>query len=280
MRSLLATPAADQEHQLRTRGRRKPRRHRTERVGQDDADPAHARPVAAAGRRRAPRRRGHRALGPRRARRARRLPAAGRRAVRRHRRREHRAPRRDPRSRRVGRHRARGAARARARNDPPAPRRLRHADRRRRRACCRAVSASASRSPARCTASRRSSCSTSRTRISTSPARPHSLAALADLKARGVTVIMVEPQPRAHGALDKLLVLKNGALEMFGPSAAVLARLRAAATEHRVVSFPPAKHTEASHDTPQPDVRLARWPRCEGRSAARTRSCVDRRGTR
>jgi PrtD family type I secretion system ABC transporter len=71
------------------------------------------------------------------------------------------------------------------------------------------------------------------------------LEALADLKARKVTVIMVSHNPALMAALDKLLVLKNGALDLFGPSAAVLARLQVPAALRRVVSFPPAKNTEA-----------------------------------
>jgi PrtD family type I secretion system ABC transporter len=69
------------------------------------------------------------------------------------------------------------------------------------------------------------------------------LAALAELKAHGTTVVVIAHDPALMAALDKLLVLRNGALEMFGPSAAVRARLAAAAPS-RVVSFPPAKHIE------------------------------------
>ena len=72
------------------------------------------------------------------------------------------------------------------------------------------------------------------------------LAALADLKARGVTVIMVSHNPALMAALDQLALLKNGGLEMFGPSAAVLARLRASPAANRVVSFPAAKHNEVT----------------------------------
>jgi PrtD family type I secretion system ABC transporter len=68
-------------------------------------------------------------------------------------------------------------------------------------------------------------------------------AALDQLKQRGVTVIMVTHNHALMAALDKLLVLKNGMLEMFGPSAAVLARLHASAP-NRVVAFPATKNTE------------------------------------
>jgi PrtD family type I secretion system ABC transporter len=72
------------------------------------------------------------------------------------------------------------------------------------------------------------------------------LAALAELKSRGVTVIMVTHSPTFMAALDKLALLKNGTLDLFGPSAAVLARLRSPpAVTQRVVSFPPSKSTEA-----------------------------------
>jgi PrtD family type I secretion system ABC transporter len=54
-------------------------------------------------------------------------------------------------------------------------------------------------------------------------------AALAGLKARGATVVMVGHRPAMMAALDKLAVLSDGALEAFGPAAAVLSRLRAVA---------------------------------------------------
>ncbi len=71
------------------------------------------------------------------------------------------------------------------------------------------------------------------------------LAALVDLKSRGVTVVVVSHNPVLASALDKLLVLKNGALDLFGPSAAVLARLNMAPQANRVVAFAPARNEEA-----------------------------------
>jgi PrtD family type I secretion system ABC transporter len=71
------------------------------------------------------------------------------------------------------------------------------------------------------------------------------LAALAELKARGVTVIMVTHSATLMTSLDKLALLKNGTLELFGPSAAVLARLRSPQATQRVVAFPPGKSSEA-----------------------------------
>ena len=69
------------------------------------------------------------------------------------------------------------------------------------------------------------------------------LAALSELKQRGITVIMVSHNSALIAALDKLLLIKNGALEMFGPSAAVLARMHASPPS-RIVTFPAAKNTE------------------------------------
>ncbi len=58
-------------------------------------------------------------------------------------------------------------------------------------------------------------------------------AALAELKARGTTVVLVGHRPALMSALDKLAVLNEGALEAFGPASAVLARLRAVAHQPR-----------------------------------------------
>ena len=54
-------------------------------------------------------------------------------------------------------------------------------------------------------------------------------AALNELKARGVTLIVAGHRPALMSQLDKLAVLKAGTLEAFGPSAAILAPLRARA---------------------------------------------------
>jgi len=71
------------------------------------------------------------------------------------------------------------------------------------------------------------------------------LASLAELKAGGVTVIVVTHSPALMAALDKLALLRNGLLEAFGPTAADLSRLRTQVPAQRVVSFPPAKSSEA-----------------------------------
>jgi ABC-type protease/lipase transport system fused ATPase/permease subunit len=60
-------------------------------------------------------------------------------------------------------------------------------------------------------------------------------AALAELKARGVTVVLVGHRRRVMNQLDKLAVLRNGALEAIGPTATILARLRDGA---KVLPFP------------------------------------------
>ena len=62
--------------------------------------------------------------------------------------------------------------------------------------------------------------------------------ALRELKSRGVTVIMVSHRPALMGQLDKLAILKDGALEAFGPSAAVLPRLRPV-PKHTLVAAQP-----------------------------------------
>jgi PrtD family type I secretion system ABC transporter len=64
-------------------------------------------------------------------------------------------------------------------------------------------------------------------------------AALQELKARGVTTIMVGHRPALMSQLDKLAVLKDGALEAFGPSATILPPMRAVAA--RADRSPPAQ---------------------------------------
>jgi ABC-type protease/lipase transport system fused ATPase/permease subunit len=61
-------------------------------------------------------------------------------------------------------------------------------------------------------------------------------AALAALKDRGTTVVLVGHRPAMMSSLDRLAVLNDGALEAFGPASAVLARLRAVAQQPRHVA--------------------------------------------
>jgi PrtD family type I secretion system ABC transporter len=71
-------------------------------------------------------------------------------------------------------------------------------------------------------------------------------AALEELKLRGVTVILVGHRPAVMAQLDKLAVLRNGALEAFGPTAAMLPRMRPASPEaKRIVQFPATDATDA-----------------------------------
>jgi ATP-binding cassette, subfamily C, bacterial len=63
-------------------------------------------------------------------------------------------------------------------------------------------------------------------------------AALADcilrLKKRGTTVVIVSHRPATIGVVDKILVLKDGVAEMFGPRAEIMMRLTRAAPIHAV----------------------------------------------
>ena len=92
-------------------------------------------------------------------------------------------------------------------------------------------------------------------------------AALADLKLRGVTVVLVGHRRRVMNQLDKLAVLRNGAIEAIGPAATILARLRdgakVAALPHRRIRcrcrHEPADYLLASLlDTPPLETTAAR----------------------
>jgi PrtD family type I secretion system ABC transporter len=54
-------------------------------------------------------------------------------------------------------------------------------------------------------------------------------AAIAELKEEGVTLVIVGHRPSTLAQADKILLLREGRVELFGPRAEVLARLRAAA---------------------------------------------------
>jgi PrtD family type I secretion system ABC transporter len=56
------------------------------------------------------------------------------------------------------------------------------------------------------------------------------LACIAELKKRGTTVIVISHRPNTLGAVDKLLVLREGLAELFGPRNDVIARLTRAAS--------------------------------------------------
>jgi ABC-type protease/lipase transport system fused ATPase/permease subunit len=51
------------------------------------------------------------------------------------------------------------------------------------------------------------------------------LSCIAELKKRGTTVVIISHRPNTLGAVDKLLLLRDGALEMFGPRDEIIGRL-------------------------------------------------------
>jgi ATP-binding cassette, subfamily C, bacterial len=51
------------------------------------------------------------------------------------------------------------------------------------------------------------------------------LSCITELKQRGATVVVISHRPNTLGVADKLLILKDGAVEMFGPRNDVIARL-------------------------------------------------------
>jgi PrtD family type I secretion system ABC transporter len=67
------------------------------------------------------------------------------------------------------------------------------------------------------------------------------LSCITDLKERGATVVMISHRPNTFGVVDKLLVLKDGAAEAFGPRNDVIARLTRLAPVQPVASAPKAQ---------------------------------------
>jgi ATP-binding cassette subfamily C protein/ATP-binding cassette subfamily C protein EexD len=51
------------------------------------------------------------------------------------------------------------------------------------------------------------------------------LSCIAELKKRGTTVVMISHRPNTLGAVDKLLLLREGVVEMFGPRDEIIGRL-------------------------------------------------------
>jgi len=68
-------------------------------------------------------------------------------------------------------------------------------------------------------------------------------AALAELKTRGVTVVVVTHRRSLTSRLDRIAILRNGKIESFGHTATVLSRLGDAAN---VVSFPVSESLQVS----------------------------------
>ena len=71
-------------------------------------------------------------------------------------------------------------------------------------------------------------------------------AAIGELKMRAVTTIMVGHRPALMSQLDKLAVLKDGALEAFGSSAAILPRMRSVAPASNRSPLMPAEKLAAA----------------------------------
>ena len=68
-------------------------------------------------------------------------------------------------------------------------------------------------------------------------------AALAELKTRGVTVIIVTHRRSLTSRLDRIAILRNGKIESFGHTATVLSRLGEAP---KVLAFPAAEALQVS----------------------------------
>lgn len=67
------------------------------------------------------------------------------------------------------------------------------------------------------------------------------LSCIAELKKRGTTVVLISHRPVTLGAVDKLLVLREGVADMFGPRDEVIAKISRPAPLHAVPA--PAKST-------------------------------------
>ena len=55
------------------------------------------------------------------------------------------------------------------------------------------------------------------------------------LKASGATIVIISHKPNIFRPADKMLVLREGKVELFGPREQVMARLMKPATEVRAV---------------------------------------------
>jgi ATP-binding cassette subfamily C protein/ATP-binding cassette subfamily C protein EexD len=71
-------------------------------------------------------------------------------------------------------------------------------------------------------------------------AEAHLLRTLERLKEQGATVVLVSHRPTLVQGVDKVLLLKDGAMEMFGPRAEVLRRLMGGPTPARPAEVPAA----------------------------------------
>jgi PrtD family type I secretion system ABC transporter len=71
-------------------------------------------------------------------------------------------------------------------------------------------------------------------------------ATLTELKARGITVVIVSHRRSLISKLDRIAVLRDGRIEAFGPSSLMLARLADPRFAARVVAFPTSAAASAS----------------------------------
>lgn len=80
--------------------------------------------------------------------------------------------------------------------------------------------------------------------------------AIVQLKANGATVVVVSHRPRLLAVVDKILILRDGVVDAYGPAASVAARLRApsSAAPAPVVNISPAKPPPGSLPRPQREV--------------------------
>jgi ATP-binding cassette subfamily C protein/ATP-binding cassette subfamily C protein EexD len=72
------------------------------------------------------------------------------------------------------------------------------------------------------------------------------LGALRELRARGITVVLVSHRPVLVQGVEKVLLMRDGAIEMFGPRAEVLKKI-----------MKPAQPTPIPAPVPKPEGREA-----------------------
>ncbi|MGI9217150.1 MAG: type I secretion system permease/ATPase [Hydrogenophaga sp.] len=80
------------------------------------------------------------------------------------------------------------------------------------------------------------------------------LAAINDLRSRGKTLVLITHRTSAIGATNKVLLLRDGAVQLFGPTQQVLAELaksRPSPAAPRAAAPPPALATPPAHAAPQ-----------------------------
>ena len=72
------------------------------------------------------------------------------------------------------------------------------------------------------------------------------LACITDLKRRGATVVIISHRPNTLGVVDKLLVLKEGTAQLFGPRNEVMGQLTRLASVKPASGGAPAQARVAS----------------------------------